>query len=192
MGRRCGQLAGESLGDWPPGAVHHFHRSYGKVVGWNAGANAKMIQTAARKFLRFWSPVLGATLSLFPPLESTDAQALRVNAELQATTAEIRPFKAHVPNCILIDLSRRLAEAKWPDQLPGTNSEYGVDIKKVLELTTYWQKQYNWRAQEARINHFNQYKLRIERANPGPRRYSSQFPLRFRKNTSHCQSGSLS
>src|SRR4029077_7181095 len=34
--------------------------------------------------------------------------------------APIRPFKMHVPDSVLIDLRRRLAEANWPDQLPGT------------------------------------------------------------------------
>ena len=31
--------------------------------------------------------------------------------------APIRPFKMHVPDRVLIDLRRRLAEANWPDQL---------------------------------------------------------------------------
>src|ERR1700761_1998854 len=75
--------------------------------------------------------------------------------QIQATTrlqpAPIRPFKMHVPDRVLIDLRRRLAEAKWPDQLPGTTWEYGADIKKVRELVDYWQNGYDWRAQEAKI-----------------------------------------
>ena len=67
-------------------------------------------------------------------------------------SAPIRPFKMHVPDRVLIDLRRRLAEANWPDQLPGTTWEYGADIKKVRELAAYWQKGYDWRAQEAEIN----------------------------------------
>jgi len=59
---------------------------------------------------------------------------------------QIRPFKMHVPDRVLIDLRRRLAEAKWPDQLPGTTWEYGADIKKVRELADYWQNGYDWRA----------------------------------------------
>jgi hypothetical protein len=50
MGRRCAQLAGYSLADWPPGAIHRFPRPYGKVVGWNAGADAEMIQGAESVF----------------------------------------------------------------------------------------------------------------------------------------------
>jgi epoxide hydrolase len=74
----------------------------------------------------------------------------------------IRPFKLHIPDGILADLNRRLANTKWPDQLPGTNWEYGADIKKVRELADYWQKQFNWRAQEARINQYHPFTTEID------------------------------
>src|SRR5271155_2892368 len=76
--------------------------------------------------------------------------------------APIRPFKMHVPDRVLVDLRRRLAEANWPDQLPGTTWEYGADIKKVRELADYWQNGYDWRAQEARINRFDQFTTEID------------------------------
>ena len=76
--------------------------------------------------------------------------------------ASIQPFKMHVPDQVLIDLRRRLAETKWPDQLPGTTWEYGVDIKKVRELAEYWQNGYDWRAQEAKINRFDQFTTEID------------------------------
>ena len=76
--------------------------------------------------------------------------------------APIRPFKMHVPDRVLIDLRRRLAEANWPDQLPGTTWEYGADIKKVRELADYWQNGYDWRAQEAKINQFDQFTTEID------------------------------
>jgi pimeloyl-ACP methyl ester carboxylesterase len=76
--------------------------------------------------------------------------------------AAIRPFKVHVPDSVLIDLRRRLAETKWPDQLPGTTWEYGADIKKVRELAEYWQNGFDWRAQEAKINRFDQFTTEID------------------------------
>src|SRR5450755_2774279 len=63
---------------------------------------------------------------------------------------------------VLIDLRHRLAEANWPDQLPGTTWEYGADIKKVRELADYWQNGYDWRAQEAKINRFDQFTTEID------------------------------
>ncbi len=76
--------------------------------------------------------------------------------------AAIKPFKAHIPDSVLADLHRRLAETKWPDQLPGTTWEYGADINKVRELANYWQKDYNWRAQETQINRFDQFTTEID------------------------------
>jgi microsomal epoxide hydrolase len=55
-----------------------------------------------------------------------------------------------------------LAETKWPDQIPGTTWEYGADIKKVRELADYWQNNYDWRAQEAKINQFDQFITEID------------------------------
>ncbi len=76
--------------------------------------------------------------------------------------AAIKPFKVHVPNSVLADLRRRLSQTKWPDQLPGTTWEYGADISKVRELANYWQKDYDWRAQEARLNRFDQFTTEID------------------------------
>src|SRR5580704_16210338 len=76
--------------------------------------------------------------------------------------APIRPFKIYVPDRVLTDLRHRLAEVKWPDQLPGTTWEYGADIKKVRELANYWQNGYDWRAQEAKINQFDQFTTEID------------------------------
>src|ERR1700721_2680446 len=77
-------------------------------------------------------------------------------------SAELRPFKKHVPDSVLIDLHRRLAEANWRDQLPGTTWEYGADIKKVRELADYWQNGFDWRAQEAKLNQFDQFTTEID------------------------------
>ncbi|HLV87932.1 MAG TPA: epoxide hydrolase [Candidatus Sulfotelmatobacter sp.] len=74
----------------------------------------------------------------------------------------IIPFKANIPENVLADLHHRLAETRWPDQLPGTTWEYGADISKVRELASYWLKDYNWRAQEARINRYAQFTTVID------------------------------
>jgi pimeloyl-ACP methyl ester carboxylesterase len=85
----------------------------------------------------------------------------RAQAEGANATA-IKPFKAHIPDGVLADLRRRLAETRWPDQLPGTTWEYGADISKVRELANYWLKDYDWRAEEARINRFDQFTTEID------------------------------
>src|SRR5579863_4584103 len=79
-----------------------------------------------------------------------------------SSSAAIMPFEAHVPESVLADLRHRLAETRWPDQLPGTTWEYGADIGKVRALARYWQNGYDWRAQEARINRFHQFTTVID------------------------------
>jgi len=76
--------------------------------------------------------------------------------------ATVRRFKMNVPDQVLVDLRRHLAETKWPDQLPGTTWEYRADIKKVRELADYWQNHYDWRTQEAKINRFDQFTTEID------------------------------
>jgi len=101
--------------------------------------------------------LLLAAMLLPSSLALGQAQAL-TNPE----PATIRPFKVHVPDQVLIDLRHRLAETKWPDQLPGTTWEYGTNIKKVRELADYWQNSYDWRTQEAKINRFDQFTTEID------------------------------
>lgn len=76
--------------------------------------------------------------------------------------AAIKPFTVHVPDSTLADLKRRLAETRWPDQLPGATWQDGADIGKVRDLARYWQAGYDWRAQEARINRFAQFTTEID------------------------------
>jgi pimeloyl-ACP methyl ester carboxylesterase len=121
----------------------------------------KIIGRAIRN-LRQPMKVLTCTSLLFLWAVSVHGQVQPSGTQSQSAMEAIRPFKAEVPDRILIDLKQRLAEAKWPDQLPGTSWEYGADIKKVRQLAAYWQNQYDWRAQEARINRFHQYTTEID------------------------------
>jgi hypothetical protein len=101
--------------------------------------------------------LLLAALLLFPSTALGQAQS-----PPKPEAATIHPFKVHVPDHVLIDLQRRLADTRWPDQIPGTTWEYGADIKKVRELADYWQNQFDWRAQEAKINQFDQFTTEID------------------------------
>jgi microsomal epoxide hydrolase len=102
------------------------------------------------------------SMILVPALTTVSGQAQVESAPSKIDEAKIRTFKLNVPDSVLADLDRRLADARWPDQLPGTSWEYGADIRKVRELATYWQTQYNWRKHEARINQFHQYTTEID------------------------------
>ena len=147
-------------------AWSHFscqHADGPSILGRVASSFLRMTQmTTIGKFAKLGTLVVGAVFLALALVVSSHARVLSSNSERQVDSGTIRPFHAHVPDRILTDLQRRLAETRWPDQLPGTSWEYGADIKKVRELALYWQTQYNWRRQEARINQFHQYTTEID------------------------------
>jgi pimeloyl-ACP methyl ester carboxylesterase len=71
--------------------------------------------------------------------------------------AEPRPFRVDVPDEVLTDLHERLDRVRWADQIPGSTWEYGTDSTYLRDLVTYWRHDYDWRAQEARINELDHF-----------------------------------
>ena len=58
-----------------------------------------------------------------------------------------RAMRISVPDVDLIDLRDRLSKTRLPDQLQGTNWEYGMDIAYLVKLIDYWQHAFDWRKQ---------------------------------------------
>jgi pimeloyl-ACP methyl ester carboxylesterase len=126
------------------------------------GGSVTRITGSPEKFLSVQRRVGIALLLLFVFASGPMQAWPSANRAQQPAPPLIRRFTAHISDRTLIDLKRRLADANWPDQLPGTGWEYGVDIKKVRELSTYWEKHYNWRTEEAVINRYHQYTTEID------------------------------
>ena len=78
-------------------------------------------------------------------------------------TMSARPeaFSLHVPDAALTDLRERLSRTHLPDQAPGEPWAYGTDVTYLSDLVAYWRDHFDWRAQEARLNAFPQYKVRL-------------------------------
>jgi len=81
---------------------------------------------------------------------------------LSSTVADIRPYKINVPQDVLDDLSYRLNHTRYPDQLAGSEWEYGMNHDVLREMVDYWQHGYDWRAQEAKLNEFPQFITQID------------------------------
>jgi pimeloyl-ACP methyl ester carboxylesterase len=82
-----------------------------------------------------------------------------------ATAAEdpnvaIRPFRINVPEDTLVDLKRRLAATRLPDQ--ETDPSQGVQLATMKELVRYWQTEYDWRKAEAKLNALPQFITNID------------------------------
>jgi len=69
------------------------------------------------------------------------------------------PFELHVPDAAIADLRERLARTRWPDQTPGEPWAHGTDVAYLQALVAHWRERFDWRAQEARLNAWPQFKV---------------------------------
>ncbi|HYZ21424.1 MAG TPA: epoxide hydrolase [Rhodopila sp.] len=73
--------------------------------------------------------------------------------------AQPTPFTLNIPDQAIADLRDRLARTRFPDQAPDGPWAYGTDLDYMRELVAYWQDRFDWRAQEAALNVFPQFKV---------------------------------
>ena len=72
-----------------------------------------------------------------------------------------RPFRLHIAEAALADLRERLGRTRWPDEPPLEPWSTGTSLKYLQDLVHYWNADFDWRAQEARINRFRQFSVPI-------------------------------
>ena len=75
---------------------------------------------------------------------------------------EIRPFRIEIPQADVDDLHERLRRTRFPGQLPGTGWERGVPADYLEALAETWANDYDWRAEEAKLNAIPQFTTRID------------------------------
>ena len=71
------------------------------------------------------------------------------------------PYTLHIPDPALADLRERLAHTRFPDQTPGEPWVHGTDLAWLRELVAYWRDDFDWRAEEAKLNAFPQYRVAL-------------------------------
>ena len=76
---------------------------------------------------------------------------------------EIQPFRIAIDDAELVDIDDRLRRTRWPQEI-GDNGDWqaGVNLAFMRELTDYWLTRYDWRAQEAAMNAFPQFRTMID------------------------------
>ncbi|NOK59806.1 MAG: epoxide hydrolase [Chloroflexi bacterium AL-W] len=74
----------------------------------------------------------------------------------------VQPFTINIPQDTLDDVQDRLARTRWPDELPDVMWNYGVPLTYVKELVEYWRTDYDWRAQEAKLNSYPQFTTTLD------------------------------
>jgi pimeloyl-ACP methyl ester carboxylesterase len=77
---------------------------------------------------------------------------------------EITPFRIDIPDADVDDLHQRLRQTRWPDPETVDGWSQGIPLAYVRELCEYWLERYDWRASEARLNRFPQFRTEIDGA----------------------------
>ncbi len=73
----------------------------------------------------------------------------------------MRPFRLAIEQDQIEDLKERLARTRFPDEPPLEPWSTGTSLAYLRELIRYWKQEFDWRAQEERINDLRQYTLPV-------------------------------
>ncbi|WP_127501431.1 epoxide hydrolase family protein [Actinoplanes solisilvae] len=76
--------------------------------------------------------------------------------------SEIRPFRVTIDQSELDDLRDRLARTRWGSEIPGQGWSRGVPVAYLRDLATYWEREFDWRAAEARLNELPQFVTEVD------------------------------
>jgi pimeloyl-ACP methyl ester carboxylesterase len=69
----------------------------------------------------------------------------------------LRPFKIFVPDSVLEDMRQRLLNVRLPDEPPLEPWSTGTSVAYLKKLLAYWRDDFDWRAQEDKLNTFRQF-----------------------------------
>jgi pimeloyl-ACP methyl ester carboxylesterase len=71
-------------------------------------------------------------------------------------------FRIAVPQSDLDLLHARLADARWPSDVPGTTEFRGITFDRLRELADHWRTAFDWRKAEATLNAYPQFVTEID------------------------------
>ena len=77
-------------------------------------------------------------------------------------TAAIEPFTLAIEDAALDDLRDRLRRTRWPEKETVDDWSQGVPLAYLQDVCTHWAEKYDWRATEARLNAYPQFKTTID------------------------------
>jgi epoxide hydrolase len=75
---------------------------------------------------------------------------------------QIAPFRIAATDEQLEDLKRRLGATRWPERECVDDWSQGLPLAYAQEVASYWLEKYDWRAREALLNRFPQFKTEID------------------------------
>jgi pimeloyl-ACP methyl ester carboxylesterase len=75
---------------------------------------------------------------------------------------QVNPFRIDVSAAEVNDLRDRLERTRWAHQFPDAGWTYGTDQRYLRELVGYWKDEFDWPAQERRLNGYPQFRCEVE------------------------------
>lgn len=114
--------------------------------------------------MRIASPIaiIATMLLLVAPL---GAQNATPDEDESSGEFSIEPFEIRIPDAVIADLEERIDRTRWPDQIEDSGWDYGTDMSYLRELVRYWRTDYDWRAEERKLNRFDHFKTEIDGLN---------------------------
>jgi pimeloyl-ACP methyl ester carboxylesterase len=80
-----------------------------------------------------------------------------------STMSSIAPFKIAVPDDKIKRLKQKLALSDFPSELSDAEPwSQGTPLSDIKRLALYWEKEFDWRKVEAKLNEFPHYLTKIE------------------------------
>ena len=73
----------------------------------------------------------------------------------------MEPFEILVPEAEIAELRRRLGDARWLPEVPGSGWLYGIDLAFMRDLAAYWADAFDWRSIERLLNAFPQFRTSL-------------------------------
>ncbi len=81
---------------------------------------------------------------------------------MAAQVGSPEPFTVDIPQRELDDLRHRLRNTRWPAEVGNPRGRYGASREWMADLVGYWAEEYDWRAVEAQMNAYEQFKVDID------------------------------
>ncbi len=79
-----------------------------------------------------------------------------------APSALVRPFTVEIPDSEIDDLRLRLSRTRWPDPETVPDWSQGVRLENAKALVDHWEREYDWRRFERKLNAFPQFLTTID------------------------------
>ena len=113
-----------------------------------------------RSFLA--SSLLGGIAMTVAATDMPQAHAATAPSVASGGGDTVRPFRFKASEHALSDLRARITRTKWPERETVSDTSQGVQLDTMHKLADYWQRQYDWRRAEAKLNAYPNFITNID------------------------------